>query len=188
MNRLRPVLPLTLMSLLVLLPSCAFSHKPEDLARNDSIINTFSIMCRLEPLKFDYRVNRATAMRMPLVTEKNLDLGNNTTTRSKMWAGGLTTGHFIFSVDEMTEPTAVSTSCAVIADEMHDLEAFYPEALKRLGLKSLPAPVQEPDGGKAYIWENPSGSATKMIIREMQFVGKPHLMIKSSERMEKSAK
>jgi len=173
-------LPLGIISLLwviLLSKSLAFGENPIPFTREQSVINTFQVMCQLETLSFDRLNERATLMRMVLLDSKKAASIQNTFTRSKSWAGGLGSGPFVFLLDEMSGAKGVTTSCAVLAD-VPDVDSFRTEALKELNLKNLPAPELGSDGSRSYLWVKPYGEGSTLIIRNLKQSGRPGVMIK----------
>src|SRR6476646_5167838 len=93
-----------------------------------SVINAFQVMCTLELPNFDHIAEKAGAMRMILQHNSEAPSPGNTVTRSKSWAGALTTGPFVLLLDEMSGTKGKSTSCAIVAD-VGDTEAFRTTAI-----------------------------------------------------------
>lgn len=173
---MKRTLPSLIFLILVMLlsNSLVFSESKIPFTRDQSVINAFQIMCQLSTLKFDSLSARAMAMRMVLQDNQKTPSSHGTMIQSKSWIGNLTTGPFIYMLEEMSGPKGVSTSCAVVAD-VSNQDADRLEAIKELNLKKMPSLDIGGDGSRTYIWDR---SPEKLIIREYQSVGRSGVMIK----------
>ncbi len=169
--------------LLAILPlSVAFSANAENndklpFNRVQSVINAFQVMCTLELPKFEPIEAKATAMRMQLQTNNNGTLPGNAATRSKSWAGSLTTGPFILLLDEMSGPKGKTTSCAIVA-EVPDLDIFRTEAINTMKLAAMQTPEMGADGSRSFVWDESYGKGTTLILRDFKPTGKHGVMLK----------
>jgi hypothetical protein len=155
----------------------ALSEDGVHFTHDQSVINTFQVMCQLEPLNFERLSERATAMRMILQGDNKYSSAQNTITCSKSWVGNLRTGPFIFLLDEMSGVKGLSTSCAVVAN-VPDVDAFRAEALKEMHLKDISSPELGNDGSRSYTWSNPYGQGSTLIIRDFKLVRRQGVMMK----------
>src|SRR5258707_14258530 len=87
----------------------AADDKKLPLTRDESVINTFQVMCNLELPNFAHIDEKATAMQMHVLGNSETPSPGNTVTRTKSWAGGLTTGPFVLLLDEMSGSKGTST-------------------------------------------------------------------------------
>jgi|ERR1700722_12035494 hypothetical protein len=158
-------------------PPAAAQDNSLHLTRAQSVINAFQVMCTLEHPNFDQIDEKATLMRMRLQSNDKGPSADNTVTRSKVWAGGLTDGPFVVLLDEMSGAKGTSTSCAIVAD-VPDVDAFLAEAVSMIKLPGVPAPELGTDGSRSYVWNGFFGPGTIIIERDFARTGKPGVMLK----------
>jgi hypothetical protein len=155
----------------------AAEDNPSHFNRAQSVINTFQVMCALEPPNFDRIDQKAATMRMQLQFNKSGPSPGNTVTRSKSWFGTLTDGSFILLLDEMSGAKGKSTSCAIVAD-VPDRDAFRAEAIRTMKLPDAPTPELRDDGSRSYFWDGVWGPGTTVLDRDFAPSGKPGVMLK----------
>ena len=144
----------------------AQSSAPTTPSREESLINSFEIMCNLETPVFEHIDAHATGMRMKLTADTTTPSAGDTMMRNKAWVGGLTTGPFFLFDDELSGPKGVTTACAV-GGPTPDPDAFRAEAVKELKLASEPEPEFLPDGSRSYLWKAFAGAGTTLVIRDL---------------------
>ena len=157
--------------------SQAADDKKLPLTRDESVINTFEVMCNLELPNFEHIDEKATAMRMHVLGNNEAPSPGNTVTRSKSWAGSLTTGPFVLLLDEMSGAKGKSTGCAIVGD-VPDVDAFRTSAVKVMKLPAVPQPEMGSDGSRSYVWDGFVGPGTTLILRDFKPSGKPGVMLK----------
>jgi len=145
-------------------------------SHEQALINTFEVMCNLEPPNFEHLAARATAMRMQPEDVAPLQLPNNLTLRRKAWNGKLTTGPFSLLVDETVGSMGTITTCA-IASSVPDVNAFRAEVMRELHLSTEPQPTLL-GGHRAFIFKNFQGEGTGLVVEDLTPSGRPWIMIK----------
>jgi hypothetical protein len=168
--------PLLLASIVSTRPAVA-DGSPSPSERAWSVVNAFQVMCTLELPNFDFVDAKAAAMKMQLQSSESGPSANDTTTRSKAWAGGLTDGPFMLLIDEMSGTRGRATGCAVAA-EVPDVDAFRAATVKAMKLPGVPAPESGSDGSRAYVWKDFFGPGTIVIERDFGPARKPGVMLK----------
>ena len=174
-------LPLLGLIFLLVVGPAALSRAADDnklpLTRDESVINTFQVMCTLELPNFGHIDAKAAAMRMQLQGDNKADSPGNTVTRSKSWVGSLTTGPFVLLLDEMSGPKGKATGCAIVGN-VPDADAFRTATVKVIKLPSIPQPDMPSDGSRSYVWDGFFGLGTTLILRDFKPSGRPGVMLK----------
>jgi len=155
----------------------ASESAPKSFNRDQSVINSFQVMCMLEKPDFDSLHAKAKAMQMLLMQNEKKPSAGNTVTRTAAWGGELTTGSFVLLIEEMSGSKGKSTGCAIIAD-VPNVDTLRVEAVKMLGLASIPEPEMGNDGSRSYVWDGTYGRGTTLILRDYKPVKRLGAMLK----------
>jgi hypothetical protein len=159
-------------------PSPAVSETAALDTRTASIINAFQVMCTLELPNFAHIEEKAIAMRMKRQVDKTEATPGNTSTRSTLWVGTLSSGPFVLLLDEMSGARGKSTSCAIAVNGAPDTDAFRAAAVKVMNLPTVPQPEMRSDGSRSFIWDGVFGKGTTFLVRDFKSLGKPGIMLK----------
>jgi|SRR5450759_2247816 hypothetical protein len=114
--------------------------------RAAQLINSFQVMCLLEPLNFARSEQKATAMKLPV----REDLGSPPDasgyfSRAKSWLSPLDSGPHEFTVAEAHGPKADVKTCGIMAPDV-DAADFRSELIKSMKLGKPTAQTTSSDG------------------------------------------
>jgi hypothetical protein len=114
--------------------------------RSAHLINSFQVMCTIEPLNFARTEERATAMRLPVSEDKRSPPSAvGFSVRSKSWVLPLNSGPHDLAATEGTGPKGAIKGCGIAAADADGTD-FRAELIKTLGLKRPAAERTSPDG------------------------------------------
>jgi hypothetical protein len=120
-----------------------------------TLVNSFQVMCTIEPLDFARSEERATAMRLPVRQElKTPPNPNGYFARSKSWLLPLKTGPHEFAVSEAHGPKGDVKSCGIGAGDV-TIEDFRSELTKAMKLGRPTKETLSPDGAQRltlWLW------------------------------------
>jgi hypothetical protein len=146
---------------LILCSAVGVGHAGE---RAASLVNSFQVMCMLEPLDFATSDAKATAMRLPvrqdLSTPPDASGGS---IHSKSWLLPLKTGPHEFTIAEGRGPKGEVKSCGIGAADVggDDLKG---ELVKALALGQPVSEGRSPDGARrTSIWRPGSDGIDLML-------------------------
>jgi hypothetical protein len=101
--------------------------------RNASLINSFQVLCALEPPTFDRIEQKALAMRLPVHQDVGLSRTSGIFAHSKTWIVTLTSGQHDLGVTEANGPGGHVISCGISAPDA-DGAAFRKELVSEMKL------------------------------------------------------
>lgn len=114
--------------------------------RAAQLVNSFQVMCMLEPLDFARSDAKATAMKLPI--RQDLHSPPNAAgyfNRAKSWLLPLKSGPHEFMIAEAHGPTADIKSCGIGASDV-DADDFRAELTKSMKLSAPGLEKSSPDG------------------------------------------
>jgi hypothetical protein len=118
-----------------------------------TLVNSFQIMCTIEPLDFARSEERATAMRLPV--RQDLNSPPNATgyfARSKSWLLPLKTGAHEFVVGEARGPKGDVKSCGIAAGDVAT-DDFKSELMKAMKLgRPMKEAVSQDGAHRITLW------------------------------------
>ena len=102
--------------------------------RAAQLVNSFQVMCMIEPLNFERSEERATAMKLPVMQDtRSPPDASGYFVRVKSWLLPLTSGPHEFAVSEAHGPKADVKTCGISAPDV-DAEDFKSELVSTMKL------------------------------------------------------
>jgi len=176
MHIIRPMrLPLLLCTLL---PFCAqaVDTPAPPLDRPHSLLNSFDVMCNLEPPNFEHLSAKASAMHLKTMGEDTQTTPTGETMQTRSWLGMLTTGAFALTIERMSGAKGVATSCA-IEGPVPDVAAFREIVASTHHLNATPE-KQVVDGSNTYYWDHYTREGWTLMVRDFERPGGHFVQVK----------
>jgi hypothetical protein len=149
--------------------------------RDASLINSFQVLCALEPPTFNRIDQKASAMRLAV----HKDLGQSQATgqfaHSKSWIVNLTDGPHELVATEANGPNLHIVSCGISAPDPNGA-AFKKELVLEMKLGQASSEAVSPDGVlRLTTWTDVFGKGTLLRLIDATPQGKPGAITMSSE-------
>jgi len=166
---MHPTRPMRLALLFcTLLPLCAkAADTPAPaLDRPHSLLNSFDVMCNLEPPSFEQLSIKAAAMHLKTLDDSTRTTPTGETMQTRSWLGMLTTGAFALRIEKMDGAKGIATSCA-IEGPVPDAAAFREIVVNTHHLGATPE-KQVVDGTHTYYWDNYTRDGWTLMVRDFE--------------------
>lgn len=133
------------------------------MSRVDGLVNALTVMCMVEPLNFDRLDQKATAMRMRVLTDFAPPEHNGIRIRSKTWLMGMTDGPLAFSVSDAKTGARRLSTCAISAPDAtpEEIRTALVETFHLGEPRMLAGPGGRPD---IAIWDKAAGAGTRFML------------------------
>lgn len=145
--------------------------------RNASLINSFQVLCTLEPPSFARIDQKAAAMKLPVHRDIDQPREGGQFAHSKSWFVSLTTGPHELSIAEANGPAGHVVSCGISAPDPVG-EAFKKELVAEMKLGQPSSETVTPDGVmRVTVWKGAFGEGTMLQLVDATPQGHPGAML-----------
>lgn len=134
---------------------------------DDAVINTFQVMCTLEPENFERISATAQAMSMRKSTDKTEKQTADITRHVEVFEGTLTTGRFSLLLEKISGPAINATSCGV-ASNTQDKRAFFDDMVRTLHLSQSGSTRTSLNGNPLTTWDDVYGPHTFLDFTDLR--------------------
>lgn len=149
----------------------------EAMTREASLINSFEVLCTLEPPNFQRIEQKAEAMKMasyqdvapPKETDGSFD-------RTKSWIVTLTDGPHVLFATEMNGPKGHVVSCGIGANDPIGA-SFKKELMTEMKLGSPTVDGLLSNGMHVYLWKGTFGPGTQLRLQIAEPDSNPGAMV-----------
>ncbi|RUM05869.1 hypothetical protein [Rhizobium chutanense] len=134
---------------------------------DDAVINTFQVMCTLEPENFEHIGAKAQAMSMRKSTDRTEKQTADITRHLQVFEGTLTTGHFSLLLEKISGPAINATNCGV-ASNTPDKRAFFDDIVRTLHLSKNTSKRTILNGNSVITWDDVYGPHTFLDFTDVR--------------------